>query len=254
MTTLAKRRAYGEAELRPEARPLGRASRSRLHHLPPRLQRMGPKRVAALVERYEAWATDAWAAARLFEAELFTTRIVEPGVGTGVLAGAALEAGYDVAGFDVFDWGWPGVRLHDWRRLRASDLPWRSPAQEGGLLAKRPEAASPPSSAQRSVEFSVVCNPPFSLTADFVAKALELGARKVAAFQKMEFMGTLQRRPWLAKHPPSRIWLCGTRATCWRFDVPPERRNGSTPTLHAWFVWERGHDGPPVTRNIWESS
>lgn len=207
------------------------ARRGRLHHLPGRLRAKGPKRVAALVERYEAWATDPWATAALFENELFTPHVVEPGVGTGVLAAAALEQGYDVAGFDIFDWGWPGVRLLDWREATPLDLPWRPAGRD----------------------FSVVCNPPFSLTGAFVAKALELGARKVAAFQKMEFLGTRARRPWLERHPPSRIWLCGTRATCWRFDVPPERRNGSTPTLHAWFVWERGHAGPPVIRNIWET-
>ena len=99
----------------------------------------------------------------------------------------------------------------------------------------------------------MVCNPPFSKTAAFVAKAQALGARKVAVFQKMEFMGTLQRRPWLDGNQPSRIWLCGTRATCWRFDIPPERQRGSTPTLHAWFIYERGHAGPPIIRNIWES-
>lgn len=206
------------------------ARRGRLHHLPERLRSMGPKRIDRIVRRLEAWSTDPWAAEAIFDVEIFTPAILEPGVGLGNLAKVAMARGYDVACWDIFDWGWPDTRLRDFLKAGRGELPWEDGA-----------------------EFSVVCNAPFSKTPAFVAHAQLLGARKIAAFQKMEFMGTNVRRPWLDKNPPCRIWLCGTRATCWRFDVPPEKQKGSTPTLHAWFVWERGHEGPPIIRNIWET-
>lgn len=217
----------------PRTRDLLGVPRGRLHHLTERLRAMGPKRIAALVERHEAWGTDPWAVTRLFEVELFTQAILEPGAGLGNIAQEATRRGYGVVAWDIFPWGFPLARVGDFLKSTRADLPlgWRA----------------------GRIEFSVVCNPPFSKTAAFVAHALALGARKVAAFQKMEFAGSLARRPWLASNPPSRIWLCGTRATCWRFDVPPEKRNGSTPTQHACFVWERGHAPAPPLRNIWET-
>ena len=132
--------------------PLG-APRGRLHHLPVRLRAMGTGRVARLVERHEAWGTDPWAVARLFQVEIFTVRILEPGVGLGNIANHAIALGYDVAGWDIFHWGWPGVRLQDFLKAQRADLPWP---------------------VKRGVEFSVVQNPPFTRAPAFVSQAMAL--------------------------------------------------------------------------------
>jgi hypothetical protein len=207
--------------------------RRTLHHLPVRLQKRGPKAVGELVTRLEALETAEWAAARLFDVELFTPVIVDPCVGLGRLTEAARMRGHQVLALDIFDWGFPKTVVCDFLGPRAAQLirNWVGAEQE----------------------FSVVMNPPFRQGLAFAAEAWALGPRKLAMFNKMSFFGTQSRRPWLANHPPSRIWICGERATCWRFDFPPEKRDSSTPEQHAWFVWERGHGGPPITRNIWET-
>lgn len=218
--------------------PKRRQRRSALHHLPLRLQRRGPKAIGELVTRLEAMETAEWAAAGLFDVELFTPAIVDPCVGLGVLARAARAArGYIVSTFDVFDWGFPGTIVRDFLK----------PGFE------REIRACFPSLDEMGGEFSIVMNPPFRQGLAFASQAWALGPRKMAVFHKMSFFGTQSRRSWLGNHPPSRIWICGERATCWRFDFAPEKRASSTPEQHAWFVWERGHTGPPITRNIWET-
>lgn len=212
-----------------------------LHHLPKPLRDRGRAWVTRKAKALEAFETDGWAVARLFEVERFTPQIWEPGVGLGAIAGEAERRGHDVYATDIFNWGWPGTAIKD---FLADSTP-------------RPPGFVPIGSPEIDREFSVICNPPFTRACAFVSRAMELGARKVAMFGKMEFLGTDTRRPWLHDHPPARIWMCGTRATCWRFDIPPEKRKGSTPTLHAWFVWEHGQNpgpgGASSIKCIWEN-
>jgi|TARA_Y100000310_G_scaffold340907_1_gene438263 hypothetical protein len=95
-------------------------------------------------------------------------------------------------------------------------------------------------------DLTVFMNPPFSLATEFVLRALNRQARKVVCFQRFAWWESQKRREFWAKHPPNRVYICGDRAHCWRIDIPPEERKSSTPTAHAWFVWERGH--PPGTQ------
>ncbi len=187
-------------------------------------------------QRLEAWTTDPWAAAALFDVELFTPTIYDPCCGTGVLGTAAIAAGYKVVETDIYDWKNPRARARcDF--LDGSEYTW-------------PVAGK-----------TVLMNPPFSTACQFVETALAMGARKVACFQRWAWWAeSNKRRKFWEQRPPARIWACADRATCWlvtlsqgeREFTPDGRRRGGTTTPHAWYIWERGHAGPPVIGKIWK--
>lgn len=204
----------------------------------------------------EAFETDVWAVDGILRVELTTRRIFDPCAGTGVIPLVCQQHGLIADAIDKVDWTkhlpfdaikWHGVRVHDF-------FDWR-PSLEGQ---------------------TVIMNPPFSLATDFVDHAQQLGARKIICFQRQAWRESDGRRAWWEKNPPARVWVCGARATCWRFDLlncqhpdgvehcaNAKRRGkkletqgcskclGGVPTSHAWHIWEYGHKGAEVTGAIY---
>lgn len=109
---------------------------------------------------------------------------------------------------------------------------------------------------------NLVFNPPYrrekgadkDLAWLFVEKALRIARHKVAVLHRLawgfEGMGD-RRRPsrsaWLETKPLARVW-----SFPWRVNIPPgrllragkvKRGGGSMP--YAWFVFEKGWQGPP---------
>ncbi|MBE0529511.1 MAG: hypothetical protein IH626_01705 [Rhodospirillales bacterium] len=176
-------------------------------------------------EAAECWETDPWAARAILEVEILTRDVLDPCCGTGILSEAARAAGYDVLACDLYDWGYAGAD-----NVGVDFLQWKT-RLEGG---------------------TVLMNPPFSLACQFVDHARELGARKIVCFQRQPWRESDTRRAWWEANPPARVWVCGNRATCWLFTVPPEERGSGTPKAHAWYVWERGHRGAELMGAIWK--
>ena len=187
-----------------------------------------------LCKDLEHFETDAWCMPKLLEKEILTKGVVDAGCGTGVLSIACENHDncYDVESFDIKNWGYDGTIIYDFLKL------------ERGLIGI-------------ADEFSVVMNPPFSLATQFVKKAFELGARKVVVFQRLSWYESKKRRAFFEKNPPSRIWACGDRATCWRHDLPVDEKGNrydpktgkklsGTSTAHAFFVWERSQKGTQI--------
>lgn len=152
-------------------------------------------------------------------------KIIDPCVGTGVIADIAAEAGYNVRGQDIHDWGWKGTVVKD-------------------FLANKTATAQRP-------DLGCMMNPPFSLAEDFVKMALQIGARKILCFQRFAWWESQDRRNFWLDYPPNRIYVCGDRATCWRHDLPKDaagnrydpvtqKKLAGSSTAHAWYVWERG--------------
>ncbi len=186
----------------------------------------------AQVRALECFETDPWAARAILQSELLTRDVVDPCCGTGILSVAARENGYDTYSNDIVSWGYS-------RQTSTVDFLSIDTAHE--LIAD-----------WRETDFSVFMNPPFSKACAFVDKALALGARKIVCFQRFAWWESAARRDWWSVNPPQRLYICGDRASCWRFDVPPEGRTGkSTPTAHAWFVWERSQPPGPVIGHVW---
>lgn len=176
----------------------------------------------------EAWETAPWAAAAILQVEILTRVVVDPCCGTGILSRAAFSRGYDVRAADLYDWGYDAVSALGEDFLTSEMV---------GRWCK---------------DNTVLMNPPFSLATQFVDRALSCGARKVVCFQRQAWRETGIRRAWWSAYPPARVWLCGDRATCWLFSIPPEDRRGGTPIPHAWYVWERGHHGAEQTGAIYK--
>lgn len=196
-----------------------------------------PASFSELVTEAEAWETDPWAAEAILKVELLTNTVVDPCSGRGVLMQAAEAAGYTVFATDKYDWGCPGVLIDDFLE---------------------------PSSHDRYVAGNTVfMNPPFSLSEQFVQRSFELKARKIVCFQKFAWWESQGRRTFWDRYTPCRIYICGDRATCWRFDTPVNEKGqhispktgkpmGNTPTAHAWFIWERGQPTGPLVSRIYK--
>jgi len=185
-------------------------------------------------KKLEHFVTQPWAVEAVLEKELLTKNVFDPCVGSGVIAEIACRQGYNVFSSDIHDWGYEKLNiLNDFLEITESPF------------SKK--------------EFTVVMNPPFSKAEDFVKKCFELGARKVLCYQRFSwYEGSYEsgkkRGKFWEKYRPTRIWLCGERASCWRYDLYKSRDKESgniydydgrklseSSTAHAWFVWERGH-------------
>lgn len=183
-----------------------------------------------LSEKLSAFETEQWAVESVFDVEIMTPYIVDPCCGFHHLSNEARRRGHTVKTIDVHLWDVnnPPDVINDWL-LHFEDL----------------------SNA------TVLMNPPFPLSCEFVDHARMMNARKIIAFQRYAWReGSIDkgkmRGQWWEDNPPARIWLCGDRAQRLRFDLrdnPP--KNGEV-TAHAWFVWERGHRGVEATRAIYK--
>ena len=194
-------------------------------HLPGALLSDGFKDIEDQARQLECYETDPWAARAILNAELMTTNVLDPCCGTGVLTRAARNAGYWTVAGDIAHWGFKGQA-----------------AQKDFLATGRLDVPD---------DLTVFMNPPFSKACEFVEKAMELGARKIVCFQRWAFWESDDRRTWWDKFPPQRAYICGDRATCWRFDVPPEKRNVGSSTAHGWFVWEAGQPAGTVMGRLY---
>ena len=183
-----------------------------------------------LCKKLEHYETPEWAVRAILEKELMTPIVIDPCCGTGVLSRIAEEKGYEAFSFDIHDWGYKYGFLRDFLKVEKI-------IEDVG---------------KGSGDFTVLMNPPFSLAVDFVKKAFELVAKKVVCFQRFSWLETKSRRDFWEKHPPNRIYICGDRASCWRHDIPHDKRKSSSPTAHAWFVWEKGQPKGTVLGHIYK--
>jgi hypothetical protein len=185
-----------------------------------------------LCKRLEAYATPRWAVESILDVELTTRDVLDPCAGLGVMGEVCMERGLRVQALDVQDWRehFPGVFMAvepviiDFFNLR-TEIPDRT----------------------------VIMNPPFSLAEKFVDHARALGARKVICFQRQAWRESAARRLWWDSNAPARVWVCGARASCWRFDLLQtdlSQRGGSSVSM-AWYIWERGHKSAEVTSAIY---
>lgn len=216
---------------------------------------MSPDELTRLCKSLEAFETPEWAARAILTKELLTGTVIDPCVGKGVLAFEAMRAGYHTVTIDQIDWT---KKFPENMSVMPPDI------LANFLLLSR---TSPQFAYQQDKDFSFFMNPPFSQAGQFIDHALHaFGARKIVCFQRWAWRECQERRQWWRDNPPARIWLCGDRATCWRFDLIDDcgRKRGEdkckncrtcmtgSPTAHAFFVWERGHKGAEIVHDIWK--
>ncbi len=183
--------------------------------------------------RLEHFETPEWAANAILEKETTTNFIVDPCTGTGVLSDVAYKHKKSVVSIDIHDWGYaPQEFVCDFLKLNRYEFK---------------------EMIYTDHEFTVFMNPPFKKACQFVEKAFELGARKIISFQRFSWYESKGRREFWEKYPPSRVYVCGERASCWRHDIPKDQRGSSTPTAHAWFVWDRNAPSGTLLGHIYKN-
>jgi hypothetical protein len=166
-------------------------------------------------DRDDFYSEPEWCSRRLFEVEEFRGLIWDPACGLGTIPRSARAARLSNFASDLVDRGYGDCR----------DF----------LTAPAPTIAG---------LFNVVCNPPFALAAEFVERAIVLGAAKVAIIFPTP---RLNAAHWLEALPLARIWLLTPRPS-----MPPGEmiargeKPGGGKTDFAWLVFDRAHNGPPT--------
>jgi hypothetical protein len=153
------------------------------------------------------------------------------GDGTGILD--VLRAhGHEVIGSDLVDYGRP-------------DCFWR---RDFLFERKVPNGCK-----------GIITNPPFKLTEEFVAHALELCPLVVMLLRLAFYEGGTGkqdkhelRRRVLDEIPPARLLVFRKRLPMMHREGW-EGRKGNSGMAFAWFVWDREHTGPTTIERIsWE--
>jgi len=99
-------------------------------------------------------------------------------------------------------------------------------------------------STTREVD-NIVTNPPYTLVESFISHALLVARGKVAILARLALLEGIKRKALFKRQPPTRVWVSSRRMS-----MPPggrediEAKGGSI--AYAWFVWEKGHGGPPT--------
>lgn len=185
-------------------------------------------------KRLEAFETPAWAIEGVLDVEVTTRWVIDPCSGLGAIGEALGDRGLHFIQIDIEDWSQhfqEQSRVGDMRFFQQDFMEWDMDLDQ----------------------WTVIMNPPFSLAEAFVLKAQSLNARKIICFQRQAWRESATRRPFWENNSPARVWVCGARASCWRFDLigtDAAAKSGS-PTSYAWYVWERGHKGAEVTSAIY---
>lgn len=194
----------------------------------PCLAGMSLEAAQEFAKRVECWETQEWACHAILAVELLTPTVIDPCCGPGVMSEVAAHHRYHVRASDLHDWGYGEVRNAN---FLADDYPI-------------PLAGH-----------TVFMNPPFSVSCEFVEKALERGARKLVVFQRWAWRESKDRRAWWNARPPQRMYVCGERADPHLVVAGAEWRKGkSSPKAHGWFVWERGQPHGPLTGAIYKGA
>jgi len=169
---------------------------------------------AANREKDDFYTTPPEGTRALLSVERFSGPIWEPACGDGAISRVLEAAGYEVESTDLVYHGY-GLTGIDFLMEYISAAP------------------------------NIVTNPPFKLIVPFVEKALELTTGKVAILARLAFLESERRRKLFEATSLARVWVFSRRLEIHRRGWEVDKGGGGL-IAFAWFVWEHGHEGPPV--------
>jgi hypothetical protein len=151
--------------------------------------------------------------------------IWEPACGRGAIANVLRAHGHRVVCSDLIDYGADPSAIHGVDFLKTTKVP-------DGVGC-------------------IVTNPPYMLANEFTIHALEL-CRNVVMLLRLAFLESERRSPILDGAGLRRVFVFRKRLPMMHRDGW-EGRKASSGLAFAWFVWERGYRGNPITQRIsWE--
>lgn len=158
---------------------------------------------------FDFYPTPAGAASAITKVVPFRGKVWEPACGEGDLSRALEGAGYEVISTDLIDRGY-GTPKVDFLKTET-------------LLAP-----------------SIVTNPPFKYSLEFLEHALYLGASQVAFLEKLSFLEGIERSSVLMRSPLKTVFIFRDRV---KFRQEHFKQGGML--AFAWFYWEVGYTGAP---------
>jgi hypothetical protein len=172
---------------------------------------------------FDCYETPEVAVEALLRVEQLPHRIWEPACGPGKIVGVLQRHGHEVLASDIIDYGNGQDWIFDFL------------------------TGDPPIS---SVE-AIVTNPPYQHAEAFVRRALEL-APKVVMLLRLAFLESERRCDILENRGLARVHVFRKRLPMMH-RAGWEGKKANSGMAFAWFVWERGHQGPIELRRLsWE--
>lgn len=99
---------------------------------------------------------------------------------------------------------------------------------------------------------NIITNPPYSHANEFVLKAKEVAKYKIAMILKLDFMGGVWRGDNL--FPDKEFPIKSILVFSKRIQFSPKGSKAGSPTMtHAWFIWDKAHEGKPNVAWIYEN-
>jgi len=160
---------------------------------------------------YNFYPTPRLVTEALLEVEQFGSSVWEPACGDGAISAVLIKHGCEVRSSDIVDRGYGEVEDF-FESDRTAD--------------------------------SIVTNPDYDYSEEFVRTALERTTQKVAMLLPLTFLASRGRYDLLRSSPLRSVYVFTGRIS---LHPPGERRSGGNGREnYAWFVWEHGYEGSPT--------
>jgi hypothetical protein len=173
---------------------------------------------------HDLYETPAVAVEALLRVEPLPRQIWEPAAGRGAIVNVLRAHGHDVLASDLIDYGVPGQEVWDFLEIDPGCYPLRG---------------------------CIVTNPPYKLAQPFVEHALRL-CPKVVMLMRLAFLESERRCGILENAGLARVHVFRKRLPMMH-RAEWAGRKANSGMAFAWFVWERGHQGPAELRRLsWE--
>lgn len=161
------------------------------------------------------YATDPVAIDRLKQVFDIPKNIYECACGRGDLSQRLIDLGHNVTSTDLIDRGYGDKVGVDFLELDKIDK-----------------------------GFSILTNPPYSLSTEFVLKALDLveDGQYVIMLLRLSFLeGKKRYKQIFSKLQPKYVFVCSERLLCAKnADFEGMKTGGGSAVSYAWFVWKKG--------------
>lgn len=157
------------------------------------------------------YQTPTIATKKLLENERFRGRILEPACGEGAISKVLTQNRYKVDSYDLHDYGFgvPGV----------------------DFLGNRISKA-----------VNIVTNVPYSIWEPFTRKCLDIYQKKLCLIFPLRYLEGKTRSHLFEETYLTRVYVFSFRIGF----LLPGRTKVSKMIAYAWYVWEKGHEGPPT--------